>query len=436
VAVGGRYRVGSSVDGGQSSVSCAEDRWSAAPDDDFTSILAELAEAVATDQTLVGILERVADIGCTALTNCAGASITLMDGGRPITAVFTADFALELDLAQYEADLGPCLLALRRGKVVHFSDTDDRWPTFSEAARQHGIYNTLSVPLAVGDVALGALNLYSNVAEGLTSDTDEATASLLAEHAVAAVATAQAYEAERTMALTLQRSLLPDRLPEIAGYQLAGRYLPGSSRAEVGGDWYDGFARDDGAVAVVIGDVAGHGLKAATVMGQLRTGVRAYALAGSDPATCLTLLSKLLDANGNDQEPHFATACVALVDPVTGMCRVASAGHLPPAIRDPDGTVRFIHGYGGTPLGVDRMEEVPEDFSQLEPGAALVLFTDGLIEDRRRSLDEGLTQLAAALAEGSGSADDLCDRLVNEMLVGRRQEDDIAVLVLLRLPSS
>ena len=413
----------------------AEVQWPA-PGDDFTSTLAKLAEVVATEQTLVSILERVAGIACAALTNCAGATITLMDGGRPITVVFTEGFALELDLAQYEADLGPCLLALRRGKVVHFSEADGRWPAFSEAARRHGIHNSLSVPLAVGDVALGALNLYSKVAEGLTKESDEATASLLAEQAVAAVATAQAYEAERTMALTLQRSLLPDRLPDIAGYQLAGRYLPGSSRAEVGGDWYDAFARDDGSLAVVIGDVAGHGIKAATVMGQLRTGVRAYAFQGQDPAACLVLLSRLLDASVADADPHFATACLALVDPLTGMCRVASAGHLPPAIRDADGTVRFIHGYGGPPLGIEPVEHVAEDFSQLDPGSALVLFTDGLIEDRHRSLDDGLTQLAATLAEAGDSADALCDRLVNEMLSGRDQEDDIAVLVLLRLPSS
>ena len=251
------------------------------------------------------------------------------------------------------------------------------------------------------------------------------------------MATAQALETERTLALALQRSLLPDRLPEIAGYQLAGRYLPASSRAEVGGDWYDAFARQDGSVAIVIGDVAGHGIKAASIMGQLRTGLRAYALLeDQDPASCLVLLSRLLDTSGGDGDPHFATACLALLDPVTGMFRVASAGHLPAAIRDADGTVRFIHGYGGPPLGVEPAAPVAEDFGQLDPGSALVLFTDGLVEDRHRPLDDGLTQLAASLTEAAGAADDLCDHLVNDMLNGRRQEDDIAVLVLLRLPSS
>jgi len=403
--------------------------------DDFTSILAELAE-VATEQTLVSILERVAELASTALANCSGASVTLVEGGRPITPVYTDDFALELDLAQYEADVGPCLLALRRGKVVHFSGRDDRWPAFSKAAGEHGIRNSLSVPLAVGDITLGALNLYSKLADGLTSETDRGAAALLAEQAVTAVSTVQALETERTLALTLQRSLLPDRLPEIAGYQLAGRYLPASSRAEVGGDWYDAFTLDDGSLVIVIGDVAGHGIKAARVMAELRTGVRAYTLEGHDPLSCLTLLSRLLDANGDDNDPHFATACLVFVDPATGMCRIASAGHLPPAVRDADGTVRFIHGSGGPPLGVDPVEHAAADFDRLDPGAALVLFTDGLIEERHRSLDDGLTQLAAVLAEAAGAADDLCDHLVNDTLGARHQEDDIAVLALLRLASS
>jgi hypothetical protein len=403
------------------------------PGEDFGSALAKAAEMVATDQTSVSILGRVAEIACAALTDCSGVSVTLIEGGRPTTAVYNKDFALELDLAQYEADIGPCLMAMRNGTVVHSSDTDERWPAFAEAARQHGIRNSLSIPLAVGGGTLGALNLYSTVPEGLANGNDQLAAWLLAEQAVAALATAQAFKAERSMAVTLQRSVLPEQLPSIAGYQLFGCYLPASSRAEVGGDWYDAFLRDDGALAIVIGDVAGHGIRAATVMGQLKAGMRAYALEGHDPATCLRLLSRLVDSTGGDMDPHFATACLTLVDPVTGMCRVASAGHLPPAIREADGTVRFIHGSGGPPLGLEASEDIPDDFAQLAPGDALVLFTDGLVEDRHRSIDDGLTQLAATLAGTVGTADDLCSRLADTMLEDRPQEDDIAVLILLRL---
>src|SRR5207237_1067155 len=158
------------------------------------------------------------------------------------------------------------------------------------------------------------------------------------------------------------------------------------SRAEVGGDWYDAFARHDGSLALAIGDVAGHGISAATMMGQLRAGLRAYALEGHDPASCLLLLSRLLDETAGDHEPRFATACLALIDPATGMCRVGNAGHLPPVIRHADRTVRFIHGNGGPPLGIDPVDHFADDFAHLDPGSALVLYTDGLVEDRHRSL--------------------------------------------------
>jgi hypothetical protein len=400
---------------------------------EFRSTLAEVAEVLAAHQSPVSILGRFGEIACAALADCCGASVTLVEDGRPTTAVYTEDFALELDLAQYERDVGPCLLALRTGSVVHSSDTDERWPAFAEAARQHGIRNSLSVPLTVGGGTLGALNLYSTVAEGLSDESHQLAAWLLAEQAVMAVATAQAFEAERRMAVTLERSVLPERLPSIPGYRLSGCYLPASSRAEVGGDWYDAFLREDGSLAIVIGDVAGHGLRAATVMGQLKAGMRAYALEGHDSASCLSLLSRLLDSTAGDKDPHFATACLVFLDPETGICRVASAGHLPPAVRDADGTVRFISGPTRPPLGIETSEHIADDLAQLAPGAALILFTDGLVEDRHRSLDDGLTRLAATLAGDVATADDLCDRLPHDMLGNRPQEDDIAILVLRRL---
>ncbi len=407
-----------------------------APGEDFTSTLAEEAERVTKDQTPESILERIATVACAVLPGCSGASVTVLEEGRPTTAVATVDWALELDLVQYGADLGPCLAALRSGRVMRSTEADERWPVFRAAARRHGVHTYLSVPLTAGDVTLGSLNLYSEVPEGLDRDADVEAATLLAEQAVAAAAAVQALEAQRTTALALQRTLLPDRLPHVAGYQLAGRYLPAGVRPHVGGDWYDAFARPDGSLALVIGDIAGHGIKSARVMGELRTGVRAYALEGHDPASCLLLLSRLLDASGGDDDPHFATACLVLVDALTGTCRVASAGHLPPAIRDADGTVRFIPAGGAPPLGIEPVDDVAEDLGQLDSGAALVLFTDGLVEDRHRSLDTGLTQLAAVLAKAAGSADDLCERLVTDMLDGRTQEDDIAVLVLLRHPAT
>jgi serine phosphatase RsbU (regulator of sigma subunit) len=394
--------------------------------------LAELIDQVATEQTPESILQRVADLACAVLETCAAASVTVVDRGRPRTVVYSEDVALQLDLAQYEFARGPCLLALVQSKAVLSSSEDRRWPAFADAARQHGIQRSLSVPLAVDDLTLGALNLYSRATGGLTGDDDQATASLLARQAAAAVATAQALGTERTAALTLQRSLLPDRLPDIGGYQLAARYLPASSRVEVGGDWYDVLRLDDGAFAAAVGDVAGHGIEAAAVMAQLRAGLRAYILEGHDPASCLTLLSRLAEATEGDADPVLATACLAVIDPVSGACRVASAGHLPPAVRDAGGIVHFLTGPGGPPLGVASIEALEVVSARLEPGSALVLFTDGLVEERHRPLDEGLAELVTVLSGCSGSADELCDRVVAEMFDARLQEDDVAVLVVLR----
>jgi serine phosphatase RsbU (regulator of sigma subunit) len=394
--------------------------------------LAELIDQVATEQTPESILQRVADLACAVLETCAAASVTVVDRGRPRTVVYSEDVALQLDLAQYEFARGPCLLALGESKAVLSSSEDRRWPAFADAARQHGIQRSLSVPLAVDDLTLGALNLYSRATGGLTGDDDQATASLLARQAAAAVATAQALGTERTAALTLQRSLLPDRLPDIGGYQLAARYLPASSRVEVGGDWYDAFLLDDGTIAAAVGDVAGHGIEAAAVMAQLRAGLRAYILEGHDPALCLSLLSRLAEATEGDSDPVLATACLALIDPVSGACRIASAGHLPPAVRDAGGTVHFLTGPGGPPLGVAPIEALEVDSAWLEPGSALVLFTDGLVEERHRPLDEGLAELITVLSGCSGSAQQLCDRVVAAMFDARLQEDDVAVLVVLR----
>jgi serine phosphatase RsbU (regulator of sigma subunit) len=295
--------------------------------------------------------------------------------------------------------------------------------------------SALSVPLLVGEFALGSLNLYTADRDGLRAETDEVAASLLAEQGAVAIAAAQALELERRTALTLQRSLLPGELPSVAGYELAAGYHPAGSTTEVGGDWYDAFlVGDDGALAVVVGDAAGHGLEAAALMGQVRTGLRAYAFQGQDPGACLQLLSHLVDKADDETDFRFATACMALVDTATGMCRLANAGHPPPALREPDGTVRFVGGMGGAPIGVAVPGLVDEDFVALEPGAVLVLFTDGLVEDRRRTVDQGLSELADVLAEPVAGPAELCERLVATLLADRLQEDDVAVLALRRLP--
>ncbi|MGH9005527.1 MAG: PP2C family protein-serine/threonine phosphatase, partial [Acidimicrobiia bacterium] len=321
--------------------------------DDEDSELAELSQKVAAQESRESILQRLVETACAVLEGCATASVTLVDRNRATTAASTDERARDIDRAQYDTGAGPCLRAVRNRKPVFAPLHDPRWPLIREAAMRHGLVASLSVPMLVGEVAFGGLNLYSADPDGLRSEGDEVAATLLAEQGAVAFVAAHALEVERRTALTLQRSLLPGELPAVAGYDLAAGYHPASSTAEVGGDWYDAFLiGDDGAMAVVVGDAAGHGLEAASLMGQVRTGLRAYALEGRDPATCLQLLSHLAEASDGDTDFRFATACLVLVDTATGMCRVANAGHPPPVLREPDGTVRFVGGMGGTPIGM------------------------------------------------------------------------------------
>jgi serine phosphatase RsbU (regulator of sigma subunit) len=398
------------------------------------SELAELSQVVASQESRESILQRLVETACAVLEGCTCASVTLVDRGRATTAASTEDAARDVDQAQYDTGAGPCLRAVRNRKPVFAPLRDPRWPLIREAAIRHNLVSALSVPLLVGEFAFGVLNLYTADAEGLRAESDEVAATLLAEQGAVAFAAAHALELERRTALTLQRSLLPGELPDVPGFDLAASYHPAGSTAEVGGDWYDAFlVGDDGALAVVVGDAAGHGLEAAALMGQVRTGLRAYAFEGRDPASCLQLLSHLVDKSGDETDFRFATACMVLVDTATGMCRVANAGHPPPALREPDGTVRFVGGMGGAPIGVSIPGLVDEDFVALEPGAVLVLYTDGLVEDRRRTVDQGLGELADALAEPVTETGELCERLVSTLLADRLQEDDVAVLALRRL---
>ncbi len=395
--------------------------------------LAELTHAVVALESRETILQRLVETACAVLEGCTSASVTMVDRNRATTAAFTSDAAWDVDQAQYGTGAGPCLRAVRNRKPGFATLHDPRWPLIREAAIRHGLVSALSLPMLIGEVAFGSLNLYTADPEGLRSESDEVAAALLAEQGAVAFAAAHALELERRTALTLQRSLLPGELPGVDGWDLAASYHPAGSTAEVGGDWYDAFQiGDDGALAVVVGDAAGHGIEAAALMGQVRTGLRAYALEGLDPATCLQLLSRLVDA-GEGSDFRFATACLVLVDTATGMCRVANAGHPPPILREPDGSVRFVGGMGGAPIGVAVPGPVEEDFVALEPGAVLVLYTDGLVEDRRRSLDEGLDELAGVLAAPIVDADELCNRTIATLLADRLQDDDVAVLALHRL---
>jgi len=251
---------------------------------------------------------------------------------------------------------------------------------------------------------------------------------LRAADALAAAATERARR-EHQIAETLQRSLLPDRLPQVPGVDLAARYVPATADVEVGGDWYDVISLPDGRLGLTIGDVAGHGLLAATSMGQLRMAVRAYVLQDPAPPAVLAGLERLVTQL---PMPEMATMLYLLFDPDTGSLRYANAGHLP-AVLVADGQSTFLTDALVPPLGVTTGTRFVEAGLTLQPGATLVLYTDGLVERRRVSLQDGLDRLSREALADVG-VDALCDLLLQALSGPEPAADDIALLVIRRIP--
>ncbi|MER6111703.1 ATP-binding SpoIIE family protein phosphatase [Streptomyces hirsutus] len=246
------------------------------------------------------------------------------------------------------------------------------------------------------------------------------------DHAEAAERLRASERRQRETAVTLQRSLLPQELEEPDDLRVAATYHPGGTEAAVGGDWYDVITLGGGRTALVIGDVMGRGVRAAAVMGQLRTAVRAYARLDLPPHEVLQLLDGLateIDAN------QIATCAYAIHDPNEGTLVHASAGHLPILVRDEHGTVQRADEPTGPPLGtggwIHSSGSIP-----LGPGSTAVLYTDGLVERRDEDLDEGIAALERALAGATGTPQVICDRLVRSAGVTPEHDDDVAVLVL------
>ncbi|MFE3637344.1 SpoIIE family protein phosphatase [Streptomyces cellostaticus] len=246
------------------------------------------------------------------------------------------------------------------------------------------------------------------------------------DHAEAAERLRASERRQRETAVTLQRSLLPQELEQPDDLRIAATYQPGGTEAAVGGDWYDVITLGGGRTALVIGDVMGRGVRAAAVMGQLRTAVRAYARLDLPPHEVLQLLDGLateIDAN------QIATCVYAVHDPNEGRLVYASAGHLPILVRDESGTVLRADEPTGPPLGTGGWMHASGSIA-LGPGSTAVLYTDGLVERRDEDLDEGIASLERALSGASGSPQVVCDRLVRSAGVTADHDDDVAVLVL------
>ncbi|WP_129840730.1 SpoIIE family protein phosphatase [Streptomyces sp. RFCAC02] len=302
-----------------------------------------------------------------------------------------------------------------------------------------GIHSMLTVPLRARGRALGLL-VVSRAGERAGFDREDLTLALeLAARAGISLDNARLYVREREGALTLQRSLLPQSLPELPGIEAAHRYVPSSSGAEIGGDWFDVIPLTGGRVAFVIGDVTGHGLRAAALMGQLRTAVRTLAGLDLAPARLLHRLNQLgRDIAQRPDDPVMATCLYAAYDPGTRVCTLAKAGHLPPVLvcEDPatgHWVARPLDLPSGAPLGVDG---VPFDELRIEvaEGSVLALYTDGLVEERDKDITEGVARLGEVLTRSIGPATPLegvCDTVIRSLRPkdAGRDSDDLALLV-------
>ena len=221
-------------------------------------------------------------------------------------------------------------------------------------------------------------------------DEDRAFMETLASQAAQALDRARSFESERTIAETLQRSVLPVSLPRIPSVQLAARYLPGTDEVDVGGDWFDAILLPTGRLGLAVGDVVGKGVQSAATMAQLRNALRAFALDQMKPSSTISRLNRLTE---EISESAFATVLYAVLDPETGVCRFTSAGHPPPLVVLPDGRASYVEGGRGLPLGTGTNVRYRQETLTLPVGSTLVFYTDGLVERRTESIDAGLERL-------------------------------------------
>ncbi|MEU0724204.1 SpoIIE family protein phosphatase [Streptomyces sp. NPDC006140] len=311
-------------------------------------------------------------------------------------------------------------------------------PLIDESLAAAGLTGRITVPLRARGALLGVVAFSrSDRPEAFTAD-DLILAEELTAKAAVAIDNARRYARERTTALTLQRSLLLQRLPSQEALEVASRYLPAGTGAEVGGDWFDVIPLSGARVALVVGDVVGHGLHASASMGRLRTAVRTLADVDLPPDELLTHLDDLVIHLASDLQPvgHFqptgefgATCLYTVYDPVSRRFTLASAGHPLPLIISPDGTRTPVPAQPGPPLGLGGL---PFEATELElpEGSLLALYTDGLVRSRERDADQGVAELLRVLNRSATSLEGLCDTVMDAMLLERRTDD--AALLLAR----
>ncbi|WP_149548007.1 SpoIIE family protein phosphatase [Streptomyces marokkonensis] len=340
----------------------------------------------------------------------------------------------------------PAAEVVRTGRAVYLSSPEQyraRYPLTWPLAQRFGRQSWAFLPLTASGRTMGAWLAAFAYPVAFTPD-ERSVLTTVARMLAQALTRAGTAESERALTDGLQRSMMPKLGPGIPGMSVAARYVPTGGGLQVGGDWYDVIPLPGKRFALVIGDVQGHDVRAAGLMGQLRIALRAYAAEGHRPDAVLSRASRFLHGVGeaDPAEMRFATCLYAEVDPVSGVLEVARAGHPEPVIRMADATVLTRATAGGLPLGVDPDADYPTTRIVLESGETMMICTDGLIETGGHDLDTGWQRLRGILEEHRGNQEELADALVQAVHgpsshhttgpLADRREDDIAVLLLSR----
>ncbi|MGW0337273.1 SpoIIE family protein phosphatase [Streptomyces sp. NPDC003011] len=428
----------------------------------------EASVRIGTTLDVTRTAQELADVCVPALADFV--SVDLLDpgeaGGEPSTGRLTAPVSLRRAAHRSVSPGNPEAVA-RPGQVdaypAHSPQADSlvaghtivasaetgglaEWLSWDderlERVQRHGIHATMSVPILARGQTLGVAVLTRfRRPDGFTPD-DVLLAEEITARAAVCIDNARRYSRERDTALALQRSLLPRTLPRTAAVEAASRYLP-AARAGVGGDWFDVIPLSGMRVAMVVGDVVGHGVQASATMGRLRTAVRTLADIDLAPDELLTHLDDLVvrlsaEAGGEGSPGEVGATCLyAVYDPVSRRCTLARAGHPAPVMLPPGGPPREVDLPPGPPLGLGGLPFESVELALAE-GTVLSLYTDGLIETRERDVDASHALLCEALAAGSGSLDETCDRVLHRLLPAGGALDDVALLLArtLGLPAS
>ncbi|GGV71401.1 SpoIIE family protein phosphatase [Streptomyces massasporeus] len=312
-------------------------------------------------------------------------------------------------------------------------------PARARTVTRYMIHSVMMVPLRARGVTLGLVHFLRHRTHDSFSEDDLLLAEDIVARAAVSVDNARRFTRESRTALALQRSLLPERLPELAAMDIAYRYLPTGAGADIGGDWFDVIPLSGARVALVVGDVVGHGIQASATMGRLRTAVRTLADVDLAPDELLTQLDDLVIRLDREEGPEVrgaeeasgqvgATCLYAVYDPVSRRCTMARAGHPPPALVTPGGGVRFVDLPAGPPLGLGGLPFEAAEV-QLEENSLLALYTDGLIEAPGHDIEIGISLLRQALGGPVVALEETCEQVLNTLLTGRPADDDVVLML-------